>query len=108
MPGVQKLQPRLHPASFKGERDAGDAPLRPAQPLFLQHHDGGDPGSDRSRNLSGIQKKEACRDSGTMMNNQRKWKISLEESVFFVYDNYIVSEEEPAFIRISTKQEEIG
>lgn len=39
---------------------------------------------------------------------QRKWKISLEESVFFVYDKYIVSGEEPAFIRISTKQEETG
>ena len=43
-----------------------------------------------------------------MMNNQRKRKISLEEYVFFVYDKYIVSEEEPAFIRISTKQEETG
>ena len=31
-----------------------------------------------------------------MMNNRRKWKISLEESVFFVYDKYIVPKEDVA------------
>ena len=59
---VQAVQQSIYPASSEGEGDAGDAPLRAPQSVFLQPYDGGDPGSDRGRNLSGIQKKEAFRD----------------------------------------------
>ena len=54
VPGLPPLQQGLHPPSPEGEGDAGHAPVRASQPVFLQHHDDGDPGSHRRGALSGV------------------------------------------------------
>ena len=40
---------RPHPPPPKGQGNAGHAPLRPPQPLLLQHHDGRNPRRPRRR-----------------------------------------------------------
>ena len=56
--GMQKLQQGIHPSSSESKRDAGDALMCTAQPVFLQHDDGRNPCSNRSGRVSGIQKEK--------------------------------------------------
>ena len=37
--GMQKLQQGIHPSSSESKRDAGDALMCTAQPVFLQQYD---------------------------------------------------------------------
>ena len=46
VPGMQTIFKSIHPSSVKGKGDVRNASLRSAQPLFLQYHDGRDPGCD--------------------------------------------------------------
>ena len=58
MSGMQKLQQGIHPSSSESKRDAGDALMCTAQPVFLQHDDGRNPCSNRSGEYQAYKKKK--------------------------------------------------
>lgn len=62
MSGMHFLFTGVHSAFAQSGRDAGAQAVRTSQSVFLQYHDGGNPGSDRKGRICKLQGKKTGRD----------------------------------------------
>ena len=94
VPGMQTIFKSIHPSSVKGKGDVRNASLRSAQPLFLQYHDGRDPGCDRKRGISVVQRRKIIwygtayvrHQQGRSVKSLRIMGKSIDEKRFFRYN----------------------
>ncbi len=56
--GLQTIFKSIYPPSVKGKGNARHASLRASQSVFLQYDDGRDPGCDRKRGISVVQRRK--------------------------------------------------
>ena len=94
MPGMQTIFKSIHSSFVKGKGDVRNASLRSAQPLFLQYHDGRDPGCDRKRGISVVQRRKIIwygtayvrHQQGRSVKSLRIMGKSIDEKGFFRYN----------------------